>query len=150
MEIDARTASSSVSESDFTLGERSVATAAKVLAVAGDCGRDLQMHRYPTMSWPAIRSAGELPIEYSCKLPGTQVSRWAARKRLDEANARTAAGVGVPGRGVGAEGGALHGGRPEGRPEGNALEAFSPGCPQRHRRGGAVMVRIEVGSGCET
>jgi putative transposase len=58
--------------------------------------------------------------------------------------------VGVPGRGVGAEGGALHGGRPEGRPEGNALEAFSPGCPQRHRRGGAVMVRIEVGSGCET
>jgi hypothetical protein len=58
--------------------------------------------------------------------------------------------VGVPGRGVGAEGGALHGGRPEGRPEGNALEAFSPGCPQRHRRGRAVMVRIEVGSGCET
>ena len=41
--------------------------------------------------------------------------------------------VGVPGRGVGAEGGALHGGRPAGRPEGNALEAFSPGCPQRHR-----------------
>ena len=34
--------------------------------------------------------------------------------------------VGVPGRGVGAEGGALHGGRPEGRPEGNALEPFFP------------------------
>jgi hypothetical protein len=35
--------------------------------------------------------------------------------------------VGVPRCGVGAEGGALHGGRPEGRPEGNALEAFSQG-----------------------
>jgi hypothetical protein len=57
--------------------------------------------------------------------------------------------VGVPGRGVGDGGGALHGGRPSGRLEGNALEAFSPGCPQRRREGEVVMVRIEVGSGCE-
>src|SRR5215470_1153687 len=43
--------------------------------------------------------------------------------------------VGVPRRGVGDEGGALHGGRPAGRAEGNALEAFSPGRPQRRRAG---------------